>query len=310
MGEHFPAKCLRGSPQKMRQIKNRGALAESEMTAVPTTKLPSGDSVPVLGLGAWMMGESARHRKDEVAALRLGVDLGMNLIDTAEMYANGGSERVVAEAIAGRRDKVFLVSKVLPQNATRKGTIAACEQSLKRLNTDRLDLYLLHWRQSIPLHETLEGLTTLKRDGNIRNWGVSNFDVDDMEELLALEGGDKVATNQVMYNLRRRGIEFELLPWSRKRHIPIMAYSPLDQGHLMRSSELMHIAERNGATPAQIALAWTIRQPGVFSIPKASRESHVRDNFKALGIRLKDDDLAELDRYFRPPAKKKPLEMT
>jgi diketogulonate reductase-like aldo/keto reductase len=277
-------------------------------TAVPTTKLPSGDAVPVLGLGAWMMGENARHKKDEVTALRLGLDLGMNLIDTAELYASGGSELVVGEAIAGRRDEVFLVSKVLPQNATRKGTIAACEQSLKRLNTDRLDLYLLHWRQSIPLKETLEGLTALVRDGKIRNWGVSNFDVEDMEELLALPDGDKVATNQVMYNLRRRGIEFALLPWSRKRNIPIMAYSPLDQGHLMRSSELMHIAERHGATPAQIALAWTIRQPGVFAIPKASREAHVRDNHKALAIRLKDEDLAELDRNFRPPTKKKPLE--
>ena len=278
------------------------------MTAVPTTKLPSGDTVPVLGLGAWMMGENPRNKKDEVAALRLGLDLGLNLIDTAELYASGGSELVVGEAIAGRRNDVFLVSKVLPQNATRQGTIKACEQSLKRLNTDRLDLYLLHWRQSIPLAETLEGFTALVRDGKIRNWGVSNFDVEDMEELLALTGGDQVATNQVMYNLRRRGIEYALIPWSKKRNIPIMAYSPLDQGHLMRSSELMHIAERHGATAAQIALAWTIRQPGVFAIPKASREPHVRDNHKALAIRLKDEDLAELDRHFRPPTKKKPLE--
>jgi diketogulonate reductase-like aldo/keto reductase len=279
-------------------------------TAVPTIKLPSGDAIPVLGMGTWMIGDNARDKKDEVAALRLGLDLGMNLIDTAEMYGNGRSEHLVAEAIAGRRDQVFLVSKVLPQNATRKGTIAACEQSLKRLKTDRLDLYLLHWRESIPLRETLEGFIALRREGKIRNWGVSNFDVEDMEELLALPGGDQVATNQVMYNLRRRGIEFELLPWSRKRNIPIMAYSPLDQGYLMRSSELMHIAERKAATPAQIALAWTIRAPCVFAIPKASRESHVRDNYKALGIRLDDEDLAELDRHFRPPTKKKPLEMT
>ena len=280
------------------------------MTTVPTIKLPSGDSIPVLGLGAWMMGENARNKKDEVQALRLGLDLGMNLIDTAELYASGGSEQVVAEAIAGRRDQVFLVSKVMPGNATKKGTIAACEKSLKRLNTDRLDLYLLHWRDSVPLRETLDGLMTLKRDGKIRNWGVSNFDVDDMEELLALPGGKDVATNQVMYNLRRRGIEYALLPWSQKQNIPIMAYSPLDQGHLMRSSELMHIAERNGATPAQIALAWVIRQPGVFAIPKAAREAHVRDNAKALTLRLAEDDLAELDRAFRPPTKKKPLEMT
>jgi len=199
-------------------------------TAVPTTKLPSGDAIPVLGMGAWMIGDSARDRTDEVAALRLGLDLGMNLIDTAELYGSGRSELVVAEAIVGRRDQVFLVSKVMPQNATRKGTIAACEQSLKRLKTDRIDLYLLHWRESIPLRETLEGFLALQRDGKIRHWGVSNFDVDDMEELLALPGGDQVATNQVMYNLRRRGIEFELLPWSSKRNIPIMAYSPLDQG--------------------------------------------------------------------------------
>jgi len=234
----------------------------------------------------------------------------MTLIDTAEMYASGGSERMVAEAIAGRRDEVFLVSKVLPQNARRQGTIRACEQSLKRLDTDRLDLYLLHWRESIPLEETLDGFQALMRDGKIRNWGVSNFDVEDMEELLALPGGSQCATNQVMYNLRRRGIEFDLVPWSRKQNIPIMAYSPLDQGHLMRSSELMHIAERYGATPAQIALAWTLRQPGVFSIPKAARESHVRDNHKAVSIRLKDEDIAELDRAFPPPKKKKPLEST
>jgi diketogulonate reductase-like aldo/keto reductase len=279
-------------------------------TSVPTTTLPSGHVIPILGLGTWMMGESARHKKDEVDALRLGLDLGMTLVDTAEMYGNGGAERVVAEAIGGRRDAVYLVSKVLPQNATRAGTIKACEQSLKRLNTDRLDLYLLHWRESVPLEETLEGFGALMRSGKIRSWGVSNFDVDDMEELVSLPGGDKVATNQVMYNLRRRGIEFALLPWSRKHNIPIMAYSPLDQGHLMRSSDLMHVAERHGASCAQIALAWALRQPGVFVIPKAARDSHVRDNFKALTIQLKDDDLAELDRNFHPPMKKKPLEST
>jgi diketogulonate reductase-like aldo/keto reductase len=279
-------------------------------TSVPTTTLPSGHVIPILGLGTWMMGESARHKKDEVDALRLGLDLGMTLVDTAEMYGNGGAERVVAEAIGGRRDAVYLVSKVLPQNATRAGTIKACEQSLKRLNTDRLDLYLLHWRESVPLEETLEGFGALMRSGKIRSWGVSNFDVDDMEELVSLAGGDKVATNQVMYNLRRRGIEFALLPWSQRHSIPIMAYSPLDQGHLMRSSELMHVAERHGATCAQIALAWTLRQPGVFAIPKAARDTHVRDNFKALAIQLKDDDLAELDRAFHPPMKKKPLEST
>jgi len=280
-------------------------------TDVRTVALPSGEAVPALGQGTWGMGEDRRARANEIAALRLGLDLGMTLIDTAEMYGGGGAEQVVGEAIAGRRDEVFLVSKVLPQNATRRGTIAACEQSLKRLNTDRMELYLLHWRQSVPLEETLEGFTALMRAGKIRRWGVSNFDVDDMEELLALAGGDGVATNQVMYNLKRRGIEYALLPWSRKRHIPIMAYSPLDQGgSLLRSQELRLVADRHGATPAQMALAWTIRQEGVFAIPKAGREAHVRENQAALNLKLSAQDLAELDRAFPPPAKKKPLEST
>ena len=274
-----------------------------------TMALETGEKVPVLGLGTWRMGERAAARAAEVEAVRLGLELGIRLIDTAEMYGEGVAEEIVGEAIKGRA-KPYIVSKVYPHNASRAGTIAACERSLKRLATDRLDLYLLHWRGSHPLAETVEAFEALKKDGKIRNWGVSNFDVEDMDELLALPGGDQVATNQVMYNLRRRGIEFALMPWSKKRNIPIMAYSPLDQGHLMRSSELMHIAERHGATPAQIALAWTIRQPGVFAIPKSSRESHVRDNHKALSIRLKDEDLAELDRHFRPPTKKKPLEST
>ena len=288
-----------------------GIFKENDVTPVRTTKLPAGDQVPVLGLGTWMMGQDSRKRKEEVASLQLGLDLGMTLIDTAEMYSDGGAERVVGEAIAGRRDQAFVVSKVLPQNATRRGTIAACEQSLKRLNTDRMELYLLHWRQSVPLEETLEGFTALLRAGKIRGWGVSNFDVDDMEELLSLAGGDGVATNQVMYNLKRRGIEYALLPWSRKRHIPIMAYSPLDQGgSLLRSQELRLVADRHGATPAQMALAWTIRQEGVFAIPKAGREAHVRENHAALNLKLSAQDLAELDRAFPPPAKKKPLEST
>ena len=288
-----------------------GKFKENDVTPVRTTKLPAGEAVPVLGLGTWTMGQDSRKRKEEVAALQLGLDLGMTLIDTAEMYSDGGAERVVGEAIAGRRDQVYVVSKVLPQNATRRGTIAACEQSLKRLNTDRMELYLLHWRQSVPLEETLEGFTALLRAGKIRRWGVSNFDVDDMEELLALAGGDGVATNQVMYNLKRRGIEYALLPWSRKRRIPIMAYSPLDQGgSVLRSHELRLVADRHGATPAQIALAWTIRQQGVFAIPKAGREAHVRENHAALNLKLSAQDLAELDRAFPPPAKKKPLEST
>ncbi len=288
-----------------------GIFKENDVTPVRSTKLPAGDTVPVLGLGTWMMGQDSRKRKEEVAALQLGLDLGMTLIDTAEMYADGGAERVVGAAIAGRRDEAFVVSKVLPQNATRRGMIAACEQSLKRLNTDRMELYLLHWRQSVPLQETLEGFTALMRAGKIRRWGVSNFDVADMEELLSLAGGDGVATNQVMYNLKRRGIEYALIPWSRKRHIPIMAYSPLDQaGSLLCTHELRLVADRHGATPAQIALAWTIRQEGVFAIPKAGREAHLRENHAALSLKLSAQDLAELDRAFPPPAKKKPLEST
>jgi diketogulonate reductase-like aldo/keto reductase len=278
-------------------------------TAVPTTKLPSGDAIPVLGMGAWMIGDSARDKNDEVAALRLGLDLGMNLIDTAELYGSGRSELVVAEAIAGRRDEVFLVSKVMPQNATRKGTIAACEQSLKRLKTDRIDLYLLHWRESIPLRETLEGFLALRRDGKIRHWGVSNFDTDEMDELVGLPDGANVQTNQVLYNLSRRGPEFDLAPWSRKRGIPLMAYSPVEQGALARNARLEIVAARHNATAAQVALAWVMAQPGVIAIPKASKPEHVRQNVAALDIRLTPQDLAELDRAFPPPTRKRGLEM-
>ena len=278
--------------------------------AVPTTQLPSGEAVPALGQGTWMMGADARRRKEEVVALRLGLDLGMTLIDTAEMYADGGAEKVVGEAIAGRRDEVFLISKVLPENATRRGTIVACQRSLKRLKTDRLDLYLLHWREEIPLSETLEAFTALIRAGKIRHWGVSNFDVNDLQELVGLSVGAAAATNQVMYNLKHRGIEFDLMPWCRKRRIPIIAYSPLDQGKLIRSRELKRIAARHEATPAQLALAWLTRQNGVIAIPKAGSEAHVRENRGTLSLSLKKEDLAMLDRVFPPPAKKKPLETT
>jgi len=284
---------------------------EDSSTAMRRVALPAGETVPALGLGTWMMGQDSRKKKEEVAALKLGLDLGMTLIDTAEMYGDGGAERVVADAIAGRRDQVFVVSKVLPHNATKRGTVYACEQSLKRLKIERLDLYLLHWRQSVALRETLDGFEALKQAGKIRHWGVSNFDVDDMDELLSLKGGDQVATNQVMYNPKRRGIEFALLPDSEKRRIPIMAYSPLDQaGSLLRSHELRAIAERHSATPAQVALAWTIRRKDVFAIPKASREDHVRENHGALNVKLTAADLAELDRAFPPPKKKRPLEST
>lgn len=272
-----------------------------------TTLLPSGEPMPVFGLGTWMMGEDPRRAAAESDALRLGLDLGATLIDTAEMYDN--AEAIVGDAIAGRRDDVFIVSKVLPSNASRHGTLAACEQSLKQLRTDRIDLYLLHWRGSVPLAETVEALETLKDAGKIRHWGVSNFDTDDMEELVAEAGGGNCQTNQVLYNLTRRGPAFDLLPWCRRHQMPIMAYSPIEQGRLARSTKLDAIAARHEATPAQIALAWVMAQPGVIAIPKASSPSHVRQNIAALDIRLTLKDLAEIDHAFAPPIRKMPLEM-
>jgi diketogulonate reductase-like aldo/keto reductase len=255
------------------------------------------------------MAERKHTRAEEIAALRLGLNLGMTLIDTAEMYANGRAEELVGEAIAGRRPEVFLVSKVLPSNATREGTIAACERSLRRLRTDWLDLYLYHWRGSTPLADTLEGFMTLVRDGKIRSWGVSNFDLSDTEELVSLPGGAAVTTDQVLYNLTRRGIEYDLLPWCRARNIPIMAYSPIEQGRLLGQAVLREVAARHGATPAQVALAWLLQQPAVILIPKASTPEHVRENRAALAVRLTKSDVAELDRAFPPPRRKKPLEM-
>jgi diketogulonate reductase-like aldo/keto reductase len=279
------------------------------VTKLPTVKLPSGEKVPQLGQGTWHMGENSRLRKDEVAALKLGIDLGMTLIDTAEMYGTGGAEEVVAEAVAGRRDECFIVSKVLPENSSRAGTIAACERSLKRLKTDRIDLYLLHWRGRPALAETVEAFHMLKERGAIRYWGVSNFDVDDMEELFALEGGADCASNQVLYNLRRRGIEAGLLPWCRERSIPIMAYSPIEQGRLLRDRVLTQVALRHRATTAQIALAWVLRQKDMMVIPKATAQEHVRENRTALDIELTGQDLAELDRAFPPPKGRRPLEL-
>ena len=278
-------------------------------SSLPTAPLPSGETVPVLGQGTWFMGDQPRRAAEEAAALRAGLDLGMTLIDTAEMYADGGAEEVVADAIAGRRGEVFLVSKVLPQNASRMGTVAACERSLKRLGTDYLDLYLLHWRGGVPLRETVDALETLKQDGKIRHWGVSNFDTDDMDELFALPGGRNCATNQVLYNLTRRGIEFDLLPWCRERQIPIMAYSPIEQGRLLGNAALKSVAARHRATPAQIALAWLVRQDGVIAIPKAANPQHLHENRASADLVLSDDDLATLDKAFPPPTRKKALEM-
>ncbi|TJV37628.1 MAG: aldo/keto reductase [Mesorhizobium sp.] len=278
-------------------------------STVRTTTLPSGEAIAVLGQGTWKMGEDIRRRGDEVAALKLGLDLGVTLIDTAEMYASGGAEEVVAEAIAGRRAEVFLVSKVLPSNASRAGVQRACENSLKRLATDRIDLYLLHWPGSVPLAETVEAFEALKKAGKIRHWGVSNFDIEEMEDLAGLPNGGNVQTNQVLYNLVRRGLEFDLAPWSRKRGIPLMAYSPVEQGALARNARLDAVAARHGATAAQIALAWVMQQEGVISIPKASSQEHVRQNFAALDIKLTGEDLADLDRAFPPPTRKRGLEM-
>ena len=279
------------------------------MKPIPTVKLPSGETVPALGQGTWFMGEKASRAAGEATALREGLDLGMTLIDTAEMYGSGGAEEVVADAIAGRRHEVFLVSKVLPENASRKGTIAACERSLRRLGTDVIDLYLLHWRGSPPLAETLAAFEMLLRDGKIRYWGVSNFDTDDMEEMFALPGGEKCACNQVLYNLTRRGIEFDLTALCRARGLPIMAYSPIEQGRMLGDAALKAVGARHNATPAQIALAWIIRQDGMIAIPKAASEKHLRENRAAIDLALGADDLAELDKAFPPPERKRSLEM-
>jgi diketogulonate reductase-like aldo/keto reductase len=276
---------------------------------VRTTTLPAGESVPVLGQGTWSMGEDQQNAPAEVAALRVGLDLGLTLIDTAEMYADGGAESVVGEAIAGRRDEVFLVSKVVPSHASRRGTIAACEASLRRLKTERLDLYLLHWPGSIPIEQTLAGFSDLRRAGKIRYWGVSNFGVDDMRALLDVPGGNQVQTNQVLYNLTRRGIEFDLLPsHQRELRVPIMAYSPVEQGRLLGHPVLGSVARQHGVSPARVALAWVLRQDGVIAIPKTGATDHVRDNHAALDLRLTADDLAALDEAFPPPTHATPLE--
>jgi len=276
-------------------------------TTARTVSLPSGEAIPALGQGTWHMAEDPRRRKEEIGALRLGIDLGMTLIDTAEMYADGAAEQLVGEAIKGFRDDVFLVSKVLPHHATLRGTIEACEHSLARLGVDQLDLYLLHWRGAVPLEETLDAFDTLVGAGKIRNWGVSNFDLPDMEELVNLPEGSSVSTDQVLYNLEHRGIEFDLLPWCKRGQVPIMAYSPVEQGELLRHPVLTSVAARHEATPAQAALAWVLRHENVCAIPRATKSLHVRENRGALDIRLSAADLAELDRAFPPPTRKQPL---
>jgi len=272
--------------------------------------LKSGDKVPVLGLGTWRMGERASERAAEVKAVRLGLELGIRLIDTAEMYGEGKAEAIVGEAMGSLRDEVYLVSKVYPHNASRRGTIAACERSLQRLATDRLDLYLLHWRGSHPLAETMEAFEALEKDGKIRNWGVSNLDAEDMDELAGVPSGKNCASNQVLYHLGSRGIEWQLLPKCQKAEIMVMAYSPLGEGPLLRKPALGKIAAKHACDPAAVALAWVLRQPGVVTIPKATQPEHVRANIKALDLELNADDLAALDAAFPPPKRATALDMT
>lgn len=275
-----------------------------------TVPLPGGETVPALGLGTWKMGERNGPKKDEIAAVQLAIDLGMTLIDTAEMYAEGGSETMIGEAIAGRRDQVFLVSKIYPHNAGRANTPVACERSLRRLGTDRIDLYLLHWRDRKPLAETMEAFQRLKTEGKIRHYGVSNLDTDDMEELWRTPGGPLTQVNQVYYNPAARGIEYDLLPWQRKHRVPIMAYSPVDQAKLAGDKTLAAIGKRHDATAAQIALAWGLRHPDSIVIPKAVKPDHIRQNVAALDIKLTPEDMAEIDKAFPPPRAKTRLEMT
>ena len=270
----------------------------------------AGDPVPVLGQGTWQLGDQPGRRRQELAALQLGIDLGMSLIDTAEMYGDGASEELVADAIAGRRDQIFLVTKVLPGNATsRKRILASCENSLRRLRVEHVDLYLLHWRQSEKLEVVVETFTELVSAGKIRHWGVSNFDLADMEELEALPGGKNVASNQVLYNVSRRGVEYDLLPHTRQRGVNVMAYTPIEQGRIFGNAALREVAKRHGATPAQIALAWAVREPGVMAIPRSGSPDHTRENAASAGIQLSSQDLLDIDRAFPPPKKARPLEM-
>jgi diketogulonate reductase-like aldo/keto reductase len=272
-------------------------------------ELPTGETIPVLGQGTWHLGQGKHPRGEEIEALRVGIELGMTLIDTAEMYGGGAAEKLVGEAVAGRREDVFLVSKVLPMHATREGTAAACEASLRRLGTDHLDLYLLHWRGMVPLEETVRAFEELRVEGRIRHWGVSNFDVEDIVELVQADGGRMVEIDQVLYNLGRRGIEWHLLPWCRNHGLPIMAYSPLGQGRLLADPVLRGIAAGHRATPAQVALAWVLARGGVCAIPEAGTVRHVRQNREALELHLDEIDLIKLDEAFPPPIGPQPLDM-
>jgi diketogulonate reductase-like aldo/keto reductase len=274
-----------------------------------TISLPDGRTVPALGVGTWKMGEDARHRPSEQKALKRALDLGMTLIDTAEMYGEGAAEQLIGEVIRGRRQEVFLVSKVYPHNAGRRGAVQACERSLLRMGVDTIDLYLLHWRGSVPLEETFEAFERLKESGKIGAYGVSNFDADDLEEAWELQLGQNIATNQILYNLTRRNVEHAVLPWCRERHIPVMAYSPVEQGRLLQNRKLIDIARQREATPAQIALTWLLAQDEVIVIPKAGDPQHVEENRGAADIELTAAELTELDRAFPRPRQRRSLEM-
>ena len=271
--------------------------------------LPSGESIPSMGLGTWHMGERIGNPKTEVDALVRGLDLGAALIDTAEMYARGGAERVVGSAIKGRRDDVFIVSKILPHNASFDGTIRACENSLQRMEIESIDLYLLHWPGNHPLEYTVSAFEQLKTDGKIRHWGVSNFDTSDMQELYGIPEGKNCQINQVLYNLSRRGIEWDLLPWCRSKGLPIMAYSPIEQGRLLENKKLKALAGEIGVSAAQLSIAWSIRKNDIITIPKASNLAHVSQNIDAWTMKLESAVLDELDKLFEPPVRKKGLDI-
>jgi len=278
-------------------------------SAMRAVTLPDGSTTSALGMGTWYLGEDPGSSDVQLDALRTGIDIGLTLLDTAEMYGDGAAEELVGRAITGRRDDVFLVSKVLPHHATRQGTVEACERSLRRLRTDRLDLYLLHWRGRVPMEETVAGLHSLMSRGLIRSWGVSNFDVPDLDRLVGLAGGDRVQTDQVLYNLARRGPEYDLMPWCRGRRMPLMVYSPVDHGRLLQHRALRDLAAEKGVTPAQLAIAWVLRLPDVFAVAKASTRAHVVENRAALEISFSEAELDELDRLFPPPSGKVPLDV-
>ena len=274
-----------------------------------TVKFPNGSIVPALGQGTWGMGEGISPADIEADSLRAGLDLGLKLIDTAEMYGNGGSERVVGKALVGRRDDAFVVSKVLPSHASQKGTIEACERSLKNLKIEKIDLYLLHWQSSVPLSETVEALEKLVTQGKIGAWGVSNFDTALMENLAEIAAKGHIATNQILYNLSRRGPEFDLIPWCENHNIPVMAYAPIEQGRIMKNHDLLDLARKLNVAPSVLALAWVIRNPLMIAIPKTSSIKHLRENTKALALTLDHDVLQALDKIFLPPTRKQPLEV-